>query len=105
MRKPRKNNVRHIKPFYVVADFSEMFEMSRLGTRKMLYRIQLPFVYVGRRMIFYLSDIRTHSPALFASILEANQLNELIHQESQEDLGDQEEFTKGQFEERSSQEW
>lgn len=105
MRKPKIRNVRHIKPFYVVSDFSEMFEMSRLGTRKMLYRINLPFVYVGRRMIFYLSDIRTHSPALFASILEANQLNELIQLETKEDLSDQEAFSKGQFEERNGSDW
>ncbi len=102
-RKKNEEKVRHIKPFYTVTDFAKIFGMSRLGTRNMLYRMKLPFVYVGRRIIFYLSDVRDNNPNLFSSILEANQLNEIIKE--QEDLSDQEASNKSNFEVSNGPDW
>jgi hypothetical protein len=99
-----KQNLRMVKPFYSVTDFSKMFGMSRLGTRNMLYRLKLPYTYIGKRIIFYLSDIRDNNPALFASILEANHLNKLIAE--QEDLSDGESNFQEQFSSYAdSQDW
>lgn len=61
-------------------------------------RTKVPHNYQGRRFIFYLSDIRSFAPVLFQSILEANNLNDLISRE--EDLSDEEECFKGQIEDR-----
>ena len=67
-----------VLPFYSITQLSEIFGMTRLGTRNLLERMNLPHHFIGNKIIFYLSDIQTHQPELFSSILEANQLNALI---------------------------
>lgn len=79
--KETKKRSKFVKPFFTVTELSQIFGMSRYGTRLMLYRMCMPYTYVGSKMIFMLSDIRDHSPALWASILEANQLNDLLKQQ------------------------
>lgn len=102
-RKIHKQKIKHIKPFYCVTDFSKIFGLSRLATRNMLYKMKLPYVYLGRKIIFYLSEIRDNNPALFASILEANHLNDIIA--AQEDLSDQESCNKSNFEQGNGPDW
>lgn len=79
--KPKTNK---FKPFYTVTDFAEILQMSRVGARKMLQRLNIPYTYIGRKVIYYISDLRDHSPTLFSSILEASQLNKILFRSNQD---------------------
>ena len=86
-----------VYPFYTITQLSNIFGMTRLGTRNLLMRMNLPYHYIGNKIIFYLSDIQTHQPELFSSILEANQLNKMLQDRSQEDLQDNDFTSKDSF--------
>lgn len=98
-KKKRAKKVRQTKvyPFYSVTQLSEIFGMTRLGTRNMLDRMNLPAHFVGNKIIYYLSDLQTHQPELFSSILEANQLNSMLHQPNPEPTREEDFSTKEQF--------
>ena len=76
-----------VLPFYSITQLSQIFGMTRLGTRNLLDRMNLPCHFVGNKIIYYLSDIQTHQPELFSSILEANHLNSML-QPNQDMLDD-----------------
>lgn len=95
-KKP-ENNKPFITPFLTITKLSKIFGMTRLGTRNLLMRMNLPYHYVGNKIIFYLSDIQTHQPELFSSILEANQLNKMIQDNAKDELNDNDFNSKESF--------
>lgn len=56
------------------------------GARKFMNRLGVPTNYVGNKCIYYLSDLQTYAPELYASILEANNLNQLIKRQEKDDV-------------------
>lgn len=86
-----------VLPFYSITQLSLIFGMTRLGTRNLLDRMNLPCHFVGNKIIYYLSDIQTHQPELFSSILEANQLNAMLGKPNPEPFQDTDFSSKEQF--------
>lgn len=80
--KPTESKAREfgiIYPFYTTEEIRRLIGYkSQYGARSFLIKLGIPFHMIGKKYIYYLSDIQTQAPELFASILEANNLNALI---------------------------
>ena len=94
-----KNKKLSIKPYFTVPEIARAIGYTSAGARKFLFKLNLPIHLVGCRYIVYLSDLQNYTPDFFASLLEANNLNEIIkkneHQELNQD--DYESNCRSQF--------
>ena len=77
MKKPQQ-----IKVFYTVPELARLIGYSSQGARKFLFKLNLPITLVGNRYIVYLTDLQSYCPTLYNSIMEAQNLNALIDEDS-----------------------
>ena len=82
-----------IKSFYTMQDMASYLGYSRKGARGFITKLNVPIFYIGNRAVIYLTDLQSHCPEFFSSLLEAANLNSLIS-ESVEDV---DQFQKAQF--------
>jgi hypothetical protein len=65
-----------VRPFYTVSQLMKMMHYkSKQGCANALASLNIPHSLIGRKKVYFLSDIQTYCPPLFNSITEANQLN------------------------------
>lgn len=91
----RKISDGRVYPFYSIKELSGYIGLSVSGTRRFLYRLNVPCHLHGKKILVYLCDMQTHCPELYNSILEANQLNAMIERSKaveDEDLHVKEQF-------------
>lgn len=94
-RRARQTN--KVMPFYTVREIMQFIGYNTVhGTRYFLFKLNVPMHFLGKKYIIYLSDLQTHAPELFASILEANNLNRLV-QEHEPAVQDEDEYMTNQF--------
>jgi hypothetical protein len=74
-----------VKPFYSVPQLARLIGYSSQGARKFLFKLNLPIHLVGNRYIVYLTDLQSYCPQLYNSILESQNINNLINKEVIED--------------------
>jgi len=74
-----------IKVFYTVPELARLIGYSSQGARKFLFKLNLPITLVGNRYIVYLTDLQSYCPTLYNSIMEAQNLNSMIDNDTVKD--------------------
>lgn len=84
-----------IKPFYTSSEIASFIGYTAKGTRGLLFKMNIPLHLIGNKFVVFLSDLQTHAPEFYSSILEANNLNSIINKNSP--VEDEDEYTQNQF--------
>ena len=78
-----------IKPIYSTTQLRILFGFKKSEqAKKFLLKLNIPFYNTNKKDYWMLSDIKTHCPSLFDSILESVGLNQMIAQKPQMDVDD-----------------
>lgn len=95
-----KDNLRKdfsIKPFYTTSELRSIIKYkTNHGTKNFLLRLNVPCKIIGKNHYWFLSDIQTFSPTLFASICESSNMNNIIAKQPAFEVDD-EFYTANQF--------
>lgn len=87
-----------IKPFYTSDELRRLIGYkTNHAARAFLQKLNIPCHVVGRKYIWYLSDIQTYCPELFSSLCEAANLKSLLAEQPVLDTVDEEVFSQNQF--------
>ena len=94
--KKARNNFM-IKPFYTTQELKQLigYRTSK-GTKAVLLQLKIPCNNIGKKDIWYLSDIQTYNPEFFSSLCEAANLQGIIKTTS-DSVSDDEIYTSSQF--------
>lgn len=78
-----KNKKLPIRPFYTVPNIAKIMGYTSAGARKFLFRMNLPIHLIGKRYVVFLTDLQLYCPEFYSSILESNNLNDIIDKNSE----------------------
>ena len=68
-----------IRPFYTSPQLMKLIHYKTAqGTQSLLESLNIPCHLIGRKRIYFLSDISLYCPALYSSILEAANLSNML---------------------------
>ena len=80
--KSKKKDKFVIRPFYTTEQLRKIIKYkTNQGTQGLLAGLNIPCYLIGRKRIYFLSDIQTYCAALYTSILEAANLNSILDNE------------------------
>ncbi len=96
--KIKSSSIFPIKPFYTTSDLKVLIKYkTNDGCRNFLNRLNIPKKLLGKTYYYFLSDIQTYCPELFASICEAANLTNLMIQPDVSFETDEEQYSVQQF--------